>query len=83
MLIRALRHVHRNAGWAEDMTCGGESKDYYYANRRPALAWYHDHALEITSGALNPGTCVLMGVYTCVWRCFVPQCLVPRPPCHL
>jgi hypothetical protein len=39
------------AGWAEDTTCGGESKDYYYPNRRQAYGWYHDHQLEITSGA--------------------------------
>lgn len=39
------------AGWAEDTTCGGESKDYYYPNRRQAFGWYHDHQLELTSGA--------------------------------
>ncbi len=49
-------HLHGGAslapydGWAEDVSCGGESKDYYYANRRPALEWYHDHVLEITTG---------------------------------
>ncbi len=49
-------HLHGSAslspydGWAEDVTCGGESKDYYYPNNRPALEWYHDHVLEITSG---------------------------------
>ncbi|KAG2491600.1 hypothetical protein HYH03_010165 [Edaphochlamys debaryana] len=48
-------HLHGEAslapydGWAEDETCGGESKDYYYANRRPGFGWYHDHALDITS----------------------------------
>ncbi|KAG2484888.1 hypothetical protein HYH03_016369 [Edaphochlamys debaryana] len=48
-------HLHGEAslapydGWAEDETCGAESKDYYYANRRPGFGWYHDHALDITS----------------------------------
>ncbi|KAG2484027.1 hypothetical protein HYH03_017117 [Edaphochlamys debaryana] len=48
-------HLHGEAslapydGWAEDETCGGESKDYYWPNRRPNFSWYHDHALDITS----------------------------------
>ncbi|GLC39076.1 hypothetical protein PLESTM_000837200 [Pleodorina starrii] len=48
-------HLHGEAslapydGWAEDTTCGGESKDYYYSNHRQALSWYHDHQLELTS----------------------------------
>ncbi|GLC63932.1 hypothetical protein PLESTF_000100100 [Pleodorina starrii] len=48
-------HLHGEAslapydGWAEDSTCGGESKDYYYPNRRAAYGWYHDHQLEITA----------------------------------
>ncbi|EFJ51493.1 hypothetical protein VOLCADRAFT_87571 [Volvox carteri f. nagariensis] len=36
-------------GWAEDTTCGGESKDYYYPSRRGGFGWYHDHQLELTS----------------------------------
>ncbi|KAG2435978.1 hypothetical protein HYH02_011691 [Chlamydomonas schloesseri] len=48
-------HLHGEAslapydGWAEDTTCGGETKDYYYSNRRTGFAWYHDHQLDITS----------------------------------
>lgn len=36
-------------GWAEDETCSGETKDYFYPNNRPVSAWYHDHALHLTA----------------------------------
>ena len=36
-------------GWAEDETCGGETKDYFYPNNRPTSGWYHDHALHVTA----------------------------------
>ncbi|CAF1407708.1 unnamed protein product [Rotaria sordida] len=36
-------------GWAEDETCYGETKEYVYPNNRPAINWYHDHALHITA----------------------------------
>lgn len=48
-------HLHGSAslapydGWAEDITCRGETKDYVYPNNRPVSAWYHDHALHITA----------------------------------
>jgi hypothetical protein len=48
-------HLHGSAslatfdGWAEDETCGGETKDYIYPNNRPTTGWYHDHALHITA----------------------------------
>ncbi len=50
-----------DGGWAEDEACGGESKDYYYANRRPAFQWYHDHALDITSGTRVGGCMCIKG----------------------
>jgi FtsP/CotA-like multicopper oxidase with cupredoxin domain len=49
-------HFHGSAslapfdGWAEDMTCHGEVKDYVYPNNRAGTGWYHDHALHITAG---------------------------------
>lgn len=48
-------HFHGSAslapydGWAEDVTCFGEVKDYVYPNNRAGTGWYHDHALHITS----------------------------------
>ena len=48
-------HFHGSAslapydGWAEDVTCFGEIKDYVYPNNRAGTGWYHDHALHITS----------------------------------
>jgi len=48
-------HFHGSAslapfdGWAEDITCRGETKDYVYPNNRPGTGWYHDHALHITA----------------------------------
>ncbi|KAG2425551.1 hypothetical protein HXX76_013595 [Chlamydomonas incerta] len=48
-------HLHGSAslapydGWAEDTTCGAETKDYYYPNWRAGFSWYHDHQLDITS----------------------------------
>lgn len=36
-------------GWAEDITCYGEVKDYVFPNNSPRTGWYHDHALHITS----------------------------------
>jgi hypothetical protein len=35
-------------GWADDIICSGESKDYIYPNSNPVLAWYHDHAFAQT-----------------------------------
>jgi FtsP/CotA-like multicopper oxidase with cupredoxin domain len=48
-------HFHGSAslapydGWAEDVTCFGEIKDYVYPNNRAGTGWYHDHALHITA----------------------------------
>lgn len=48
-------HFHGSAslapfdGWAEDVTCFGEVKDYVYPNNRAGTGWYHDHALHITA----------------------------------
>jgi FtsP/CotA-like multicopper oxidase with cupredoxin domain len=48
-------HFHGSAslapydGWAEDITCFGEIKDYVYPNNRAGTGWYHDHALHITA----------------------------------
>lgn len=48
-------HFHGSAslapfdGWAEDITCHGEVKDYVYPNNRPGTGWYHDHALHLTA----------------------------------
>ncbi|KAH6691435.1 Cupredoxin [Plectosphaerella plurivora] len=37
-------------GWAEDVTKGGEYKDYYYPNSQNARTlWYHDHAIDHTA----------------------------------
>ena len=49
-------HFHGSAslapfdGWAKDVTCHGEIKDYVYPNNRAGTGWYHDHALHITAG---------------------------------
>eukprot|EP00198_Chlamydomonas_reinhardtii_P001276 XP_001690611.1 predicted protein [Chlamydomonas reinhardtii] len=62
-------HYHGSAslapydGWAEDTTCGAESKDYYYPNWRAGFGWYHDHQLDITSENAYFG---LSGLYTTV-----------------
>ncbi len=59
-------HLHGSAslapydGWAEDITCSGETKDYIYPNNRPVSAWYHDHALHITAKNAYHG---LSGMY--------------------
>jgi FtsP/CotA-like multicopper oxidase with cupredoxin domain len=48
-------HFHGSAslapydGWAEDVTCFGEVKDYVYPNNRAGTGWYHDHALHLTA----------------------------------
>ena len=48
-------HFHGSAslapydGWADDETCGDETKDYVYPNNRPNTGWYHDHAVHITA----------------------------------
>lgn len=48
-------HFHGSAslapfdGWAEDITCYGEVKDYVYPNNRAGTGWYHDHALHLTA----------------------------------
>ncbi|UJR17736.1 hypothetical protein I4U23_004634 [Adineta vaga] len=47
-------------GWAEDETCFNETKEYVYPNNRPALDWYHDHALHITADNAYYG---LAGLY--------------------
>lgn len=47
-------------GWAEDVTCSGETKDYVYPNNRPNTGWYHDHALHITADNAYLG---LAGMY--------------------
>eukprot|EP00198_Chlamydomonas_reinhardtii_P001096 XP_001690431.1 predicted protein [Chlamydomonas reinhardtii] len=47
--------------WAEDSTCGAETKDYYYPNWRAGFLWYHDHQLDITSENAYFG---LSGMYT-------------------
>ncbi len=55
-------HFHGSAslapfdGWAEDETCGGETKDYIYPNNRPNTGWYHDHALHVTADNAYHGT---------------------------
>jgi hypothetical protein len=36
-------------GWADDMTCTYETKDYIYPNNKPSTMWYHDHALHETA----------------------------------
>ncbi|KAG2441979.1 hypothetical protein HYH02_009772 [Chlamydomonas schloesseri] len=64
-------HLHGSAslapydGWAEDTTCGAETKDYYYPNWRGGFGWYHDHQLDITSENAYFG---LSGLYTAVDR---------------
>ena len=42
-------------GWAEDVICGGETKDHVYPNNRPVTGWYHDHALHVTADNANSG----------------------------
>ena len=42
-------------GWAEDVTCLSETKEYVYPNNRPATNWYHDHALHITANNAHFG----------------------------
>jgi hypothetical protein len=36
-------------GWADDVTCSNETKDYIYPNVKPSTMWYHDHALHETA----------------------------------
>jgi hypothetical protein len=43
-------------GWADDVTCSGESKDYIYPNNKPSTAWYHDHAFHETADNAYSGT---------------------------
>jgi hypothetical protein len=48
-------HLHGSAslppydGWADDVTCTGESKDYIYPNEKSRPMWYHDHAFRETA----------------------------------
>jgi FtsP/CotA-like multicopper oxidase with cupredoxin domain len=36
-------------GWADDITCPGQSKDYIFADQDPAFLWYHDHTIAFTT----------------------------------
>ncbi|KAG2440724.1 hypothetical protein HXX76_003581 [Chlamydomonas incerta] len=73
-------HLHGSAslapydGWAEDTTCGAETKDYYYPNWRAGFGWYHDHQLDITSENAYFG---LSGLYTTVDRAAEGGCGEP------
>jgi hypothetical protein len=57
-------HLHGSAslppydGWADDVTCTGESKDYIYPNNRATTLWYHDHGFEVTAANAYYGTSV-------------------------
>ena len=47
-------------GYAEDLICPGQFKDYFYPNDRAATIWYHDHAIDRTSRNVYMG---LAGMY--------------------
>jgi FtsP/CotA-like multicopper oxidase with cupredoxin domain len=59
-------HLHGMAslpqydGYAEDLIPPGHYKDYFYPNNRPAILWYHDHAVHKTSRNAYMG---LAGMY--------------------
>ena len=42
-------------GWAEDVHCFGESKDYIQPGNRASMFWFHDHALGTTSENIYAG----------------------------
>lgn len=47
-------------GWAEDVHCYGEYKDYVLPGNRASTFWYHDHSLATTSENTYAG---LEGIY--------------------
>ncbi len=64
--INTSVHLHGMAslpqydGYAEDLSCPGYFKDYFYPNNRAATIWYHDHAIDRTSQNVYMG---LAGMY--------------------
>ncbi len=64
--INTSVHLHGMAslpeydGYAEDLICPGQFKDYFYPNDRAATIWYHDHAIDRTSRNVYMG---LAGMY--------------------
>ncbi|MFZ0518685.1 MAG: multicopper oxidase domain-containing protein [Acidobacteriaceae bacterium] len=53
--VRSVVHLHggktppESDGYPEEWYVPGESRTYYYPNeQKPALLWYHDHAMGIT-----------------------------------
>lgn len=59
-------HLHGMAsqpqydGYPEDLIPPGYYKDYKYPNNRPAMLWYHDHAIHTTARNVYMG---LAGMY--------------------
>ncbi len=64
--INTTVHLHGMAslpqydGYAEDLICPGQFKDYFYPNDRAATIWYHDHTIDRTSRNVYMG---LAGMY--------------------
>ena len=64
--INTSIHLHGMAslpqydGYAEDLICPEQFKDYFYPNDRAATIWYHDHAIDRTSRNVYMG---LAGMY--------------------
>ncbi len=64
--INTSVHLHGMAslpeydGYAEDLICPNQFKDYFYPNDRAATIWYHDHAIDRTSRNVYMG---LAGMY--------------------
>ena len=64
--INTSVHLHGMAslpqydGYAEDLICPQQYKDYFYPNDRAATIWYHDHAIDRTSRNVYMG---LAGMY--------------------
>ncbi|MDJ0635875.1 MAG: multicopper oxidase family protein [Xenococcaceae cyanobacterium MO_188.B29] len=64
--INTSIHLHGMAslpqydGYAEDLICPKQFKDYFYPNDRAATIWYHDHAIDRTSRNVYMG---LAGMY--------------------
>ena len=64
--INSSTHLHGMAslpqydGYAEDLICPEQFKDYFYPNDRAATIWYHDHAIDRTSRNVYMG---LAGMY--------------------
>lgn len=52
-------------GWAEDVHCFGEHKDYVLPGNRASLFWFHDHSLGTTSENVYAGLEALYIISPC------------------